>query len=186
MNRRELLKFIAAATGCAFIGTGRVLAATISGSDMKFSAGDIAFFDEVAETILPKTKTPGAKEAKVGEFIAVYSSACYEPAQLQVLTEGIALLNAHMQKKFGTDFLRAGVKHQQTALIEIDRQAKEVAASSKDNPNLPPHYFTLIKQLTLLGFFTSEPGSTRVARYRPVPGKYKGCINYRKGDTFWA
>jgi hypothetical protein len=49
-----------------------------------------------------------------------------------------------------------------------------------------PHYFTLMKQLTLLGFFTSEPGSTRVLRYRPVPGKYKGCVPYRKGETSWA
>jgi hypothetical protein len=43
-----------------------------------------------------------------------------------------------------------------------------------------------MKQLTLFGFFTSEPGSTRVLRYRPVPGKYKGIVPYKKGETSWA
>jgi hypothetical protein len=43
-----------------------------------------------------------------------------------------------------------------------------------------------MKQLTLFGFFTSEPGATRVARYRPIPGRYKGCIPYVKGETFWS
>ena len=48
-----------------------------------------------------------------------------------------------------------------------------------------PHWFTLMKQLTLFGFFTSEPGATKVARYRPIPGKYKGVVDY-KGEAFWA
>jgi hypothetical protein len=43
-----------------------------------------------------------------------------------------------------------------------------------------------MKQLTLFGFFTSEAGSTRVSRYRPVPGPYRGCVPYVEGETFWA
>ena len=49
-----------------------------------------------------------------------------------------------------------------------------------------PHYFSLMKQLSLLGFFTSKPGATKVLRYIPVPGKYEGCIDYKKGETAWA
>jgi len=38
----------------------------------------------------------------------------------------------------------------------------------------------------LLGYFTSEAGCTKALRYIPVPGKYVGCISYRKGDKAWA
>jgi hypothetical protein len=40
----------------------------------------------------------------------------------------------------------------------------------------------MMKQLTLLGFFTSEPGATKAVRYIPVPGRYDGCVPYKKGD----
>ena len=70
-------------------------------------------------------------------------------------------------------------------LIDIDAEAKRRARELGDNSNQPPHWFTLCKQLTLFGFFTSEAGASRVARYRPVPGPYKGVVPY-KGETFWA
>jgi hypothetical protein len=43
-----------------------------------------------------------------------------------------------------------------------------------------------MKQLTLLGYFTSEIGATQTLRYVAVPGKYEGCIPYKKGDKAWA
>ena len=81
MDRRELLKMIALATGGAVIGGEFFLAGCKNkeaGSGMAFSSEDIAFLDEVAETILPKTQTPGAKEAEVGKFMTVMVNDCYE------------------------------------------------------------------------------------------------------------
>jgi len=51
---------------------------------------------------------------------------------------------------------------------------------------MPAHYFTMMKQLTLLGYFTSKPGATEALRYVPVPGRYEGCIPYTKGEKAWA
>lgn len=181
MNRRDLLKCIAAATGCALVGMEGALAAPSVRSP--FSARDFAMFDEIAETIMPRTDTPGAKDAAVGPFIARYSVACYEPAQLQILKQGIGTLDTQMRTKAGVDFLHASPAQRQALLIDIDLQARK-HAKVPDQP--VPHYFTLMKQLTLLGFFTSEPGSTRVLRYRPVPGKYKGIVPYVKGEASWA
>lgn len=48
------------------------------------------------------------------------------------------------------------------------------------------HYFTLFQQLTLMGFFTSEAGYTQVLRFEMVPGAYKGCVDYKKGETALA
>jgi hypothetical protein len=50
----------------------------------------------------------------------------------------------------------------------------------------PNHYFGMMKQLTLLGYFTSEIGATQALRYIAIPGKYEGCVPYKKGDKAWA
>lgn len=181
MERRDLLRFIAAATGCAFVGIEGALAAPAARSP--FSKRDLAMLDEIAETILPRTDTPGAKDAAVGAFIARYSVACYEPAHLGILQEGIGTLDARMRATAGIDFLQARPAQRQALLTAVDAEARKHAAGSGQPA---PHYFTLMKQLTMFGFFTSEPGSTRVLRYRPVPGKYKGCTPYRKGQKSWA
>jgi hypothetical protein len=44
----------------------------------------------------------------------------------------------------------------------------------------------MMKQLTLFGYFTSKEGATQALRYKAVPGKYEGCIDYKKGDKAWA
>jgi hypothetical protein len=181
MHRRELLKLIAAATGCALVGMESALAAPAVRTS--FPAHDLATLDEIAETIIPRTDTPGAKDAAVGAFIARYAQACYEPAQLRSLQQGIAAIDARMRAQAGVDFLRASPAQRHVLLTTIDREAKHQV---KDATQAAPHYFTLMKQLTLLGFFTSEPGSTRVLRYRPIPGKYKGCVPYQKGQSSWA
>jgi hypothetical protein len=181
MDRRDLLKLIAAATGCALVGMEGAIAAP--GAHTPFSKRDLAMLDEIAETIIPRTDTPGARDAAVGAFIARYAQACYDPAQLRSLQQGIGTLDARMRAQARGGFLHATPAQRQALLTSVDLEARKHA---KEAGQAAPHYFTLMKQLTLLGFFTSEPGSTRVLRYRPVPGKYKGCVPYRKGETSWA
>jgi hypothetical protein len=43
----------------------------------------------------------------------------------------------------------------------------------------------MMKELTLLGFFTSEIGGTKVLSYAEVPGRYDACIPYKKGDAVY-
>ena len=187
MQRRELIQLIVALTGCAFVGDDAPWAAADLESPLPYSDSDVEFLDDVAETILPRTDTPGARDAAVGAFMARYSAACYPPEHIALLKSGLLDIDAQMQVLQGKGFRQANTAAKISLLTQIDRQAKEHArladAKTRDES---PHYFTLMKQLTLYGFFTSEPGATRVVRYRPVPGKYKGCIPYVKGETFWA
>jgi hypothetical protein len=103
------------------------------------------------------------------------------------LQNGIGDIDGQMKKPRGVKFIHAGEEEKRSLLTTIDTQAKQYAQTlGLPGDDKLPHYFSLLKQLTLLGFFTSEQGATRVARYRPVPGKYKGCTPYSKGETFWA
>lgn len=187
MQRRELIQLIAALTGCAFVGRDALWAAGDSPTSLPYSDAEIEFLDDVADTILPTTDTPGARDAAVGPFMARYSAACYPPEHIALLKSGIADIDEQMQALHGKGFRPADEQAKILLLTQIDRQAKQhTHRADAKLGDAAPHYFTLMKQLTLYGFFTSEPGATRVVRYRPNPGKYKGCIPYVDGETFWA
>ena len=91
MDRRELLKMVALATGGIVIGGEFFLAgcknkdAAVAG--MSFSKNDIVFLDEVAETIIPKTNTAGAKDAEVGKFMTMMVNDCYAEADQRIFHE---------------------------------------------------------------------------------------------------
>jgi hypothetical protein len=187
MDRRELLKMIGLATGAVVIGgefflTGCKSSPAVGGAT--FSPADIAFLDEVGETILPATKTPGAKAAQVGTFMTVMVNDCYTTNDQKVFHEGIGKLDAASKKANSKSFLEATPEERTALLVQLDKEAKEYQGSKKgDEPN---HYFTMMKQLTMLGFFSSKPGATEALRYVAVPGKYDGNFPYKKGDRAWA
>jgi len=180
MERRDLLKLIASATGMAMIGMpsavfgyGRV---PVQAPGNAFSAADVALLDEVAEVILPRTNTPGAKDAGVGLFMAQYVTDCYTDEQQALFRSGLADLN-------GRNFMALTSAARADLLRTLDTEAKARAAG--DGPK-EPHYFTMLKQLTLFSFFTSEVGATQVLRYVAVPGRYDGDMPYEPGTPAWA
>jgi len=177
MERRELLKMIASVTGMAMIGMpGLVSGHGVSpGVEHAFSAADVAKLDEIAETILPRTTTPGAKDAGVGLFMAQFVTDCYTAGQQAVFRAGLTDLDT----RAGGRFIALAPEARTRLLDSIAEQAKAQAGEHG------PHYFTMLKQLTIFGFFTSKIGSTEVLRYVAVPG-YCEDVDYIPGTPAWA
>src|SRR5689334_19220352 len=136
MERRELLKMIALLTGGAVVGADLFLIGCNTTTGKYFSENDIAFFDEVAETIIPKTDTPGAKDAETGKFIATYAMGCYDEAQQKTLFDGIQQLNNAAEKKYAAAFMQLTVQQKEELLSIIDKEA-EAYNGSKDE-QAPP------------------------------------------------
>jgi len=192
MNRRELLKMISAATGTALVGGGTLLAGCsrepasppagdASPAQLEFGEQDVKLLDEVAETILPRTDTPGAKDAEVGRFMTVFVRDCYTQAEQVQFHTGLVQLEEASEAAYGRKFLQLEAEERRELVRRLDATAKaQVEQSGK------AHYFTMIKQLTLLGFFTSEPGGTQALRHVAIPGRYDSCMDYQKGDRAWA
>ena len=186
MNRREALSSVALLLGGTIIGSQAFLSGCKSSTDAgtSFSATDISFLDEVAETILPATGTPGAKAAKVGEFMTVIVKDCYVEADQKIFMEGMKKLDEASKKKNSKTFMESSPEQRHDLLVDLDKEAKEYQKTKKkEDPN---HYFRMMKELTLWGYFTSEVGAKQALRYVAVPGKFEGCIDYKKGDKAWA
>lgn len=182
MNRRELLKLIAAATGTAMIGSTALMSgcATAPETPLSFSAEDIALLDEIAETILPRTDTPGAKDAKVGQFMSVYVPDCYTPEEQKIFYAGLLKINEDTRKTYGRSFMALQPEERNEFISRLDQLARAQSSSGD------LHYFTMMKQLTLFGFFTSETGATQVLRHVAIPGRFDGEMPYQPGDRAWA
>jgi hypothetical protein len=188
MDRRELLKMVALATGGVVIGGEFFLAgcknkdASVAG--ISFSQNDIAFLDEIAETILPKTNTAGAKDAKVGKFMTMMVNDCYNEPDQKIFHEGMSKLDDACSKMHGHSFMKADAGHRKELLTSLDKEAKEYTKNKK--PEDPNHYFQMIKQLTLLGYFTSKPALEQNFNYQMVPGRFDGSMPYKKGDKLFV
>jgi hypothetical protein len=205
MDRRELLKMIAMVTGSAVIGGEFFLAGCTSGAKTEagFTAANISLLDEVGETILPATSSPGAKAAQVGEFMKVYVTDCYSQAGQQAFLKGIAELDQTSKTIQGKSFMDCSQEQRNQVLLKLEDESKSFnkALDEKERPlrevlrkdnmeNMftpePRHYYTMMKQLTLLGFFTSKIGVTEAMRHVPVPGKFDGAFPYKKGDKAFS
>lgn len=188
MNRRNALNRVALILGGTVIGAEFFLSGCKAndkyGASVDFTEKDIAYLDEIAETIIPKTDTPGAKEAKVGAFMTVMVKDTYSEEQQKAFLEGMNKLNEASDKKFKDGFMQITPEQRKQLLIEIDTEAKDYNKTKKKEE--PSHYFGMMKQLTLLGYFTSEPGATKALNYVAVPGRYDACIPYKKGDKAYA
>jgi len=186
MQRREAVKYISLLFGGTVVGAGSFITGcnTKSNDGTSFSESDIAFLDEVGETILPATGTPGAKAAGIGTFMTVMVSDCYETENQKVFKKGMKKLDDVSLKQFNLNFIKASPKQRAELLVQLDKEQKEYMKNKKTED--ASHYFRMMKELTLLGYFTSEIGIKQARRYSPVPGKFDACIPYKKGDRSFS
>ncbi|MBC8034699.1 MAG: gluconate 2-dehydrogenase subunit 3 family protein [Chitinophagaceae bacterium] len=188
MNRREAISAVGLLLGGTVIGSDFFLSGCKTGGkkerQLAFTKDDIAYLDEIADTILPATDTPGAKAAGVGTFMTVMVNDCYEARDQKVFLDGMDKINELSSKKYRKEFLEATESQRLELLTELDKEQKEYTKNMKEEDI--PHYFRLMKETALLGYFTSEIGSTKALRYLPIPGRYDGNVPYKKGDRAWA
>ena len=197
MDRREAVKRVTFMLGgMALVGSGSGLLTACSNADRAavakagatgtFNADDIAFLDEVSDTILPTTaKSAGAKAAKTGAFMALMVTDTYTPEDQKVFRDGMAALNdASKKANSGATFMSATPAQRTALLTALDQEQFDFQKTKKKDD--PQHYFRMMKELAMLGFFTSEIGYTQAMRYKESPGPFQPCVPYTKGDPAWA
>jgi hypothetical protein len=180
IDRREAIKRTAMLMGAA------VSASAISGvlngckptpeliyTPVFFTPDQARIVTEVCEIIIPKTDTPGAKDAGVPGFIDTMLKDCYNKDDQERYLEGLTAFDELAKTTYSERFIYCEAE-QQTELVKVVHD--EALQMMKENREAKRPFILMTKELTLLGFFTSEPGATQVLQYVPVPGLYKGCI----------
>lgn len=185
MQRREAVQYISLLLGGTIIGSNYFLEGCKSktGVSMSFTPEDVSLMDEVSDTILPPTKTPGAKAAQVGQFMTVMVNDCYNASDQKIFHEGLGKLDDFANKTYNNSFIKLNPQQRHDLLVKLDEEQKNYMKNKKKED--PSHYFRMVKELTLLGYFTSKIGCTQAMRYVETPGRYDGCVDYKKGETAW-
>ena len=184
MNRREALKRI------AFLMGGTVSAAAILAIEKGYAATtaagsrpavlnppQLAVVSAVAEIMIPRTDTPGAIDVGVPGFIDLMLKEVYTQEDRNRYLAGLAQLDAAGQGEHRRKFV-ALEPTQQIALVRQvhDTAVAEERRSQRAGGHLQRPFILMTKELTLLGFFTSEVGATRILQYAAIPGSYHACI----------
>ena len=131
----------------------------------------------IADRIIPRTDTPGAADVGVPAFIDLLYGEFMSEAERQLLTSGLAEVEAAAMSAHGASLL-ALTGERQDVLLRGIAHAEEGREQT---------FFGLIRSATVLGYFTSEPVGRTVLHYDPVPGRYDACIPIDKvGRRNWS
>lgn len=194
VSRREALRHVTALLGGLALTGGTGLLAAVLPTDAEarlalareqgFTDTDIAWLDEVADTLLPETDTPGAKAVATGAFIALMVQDTYTTGEQAQFREGMRALEQWAVDEKGSGFMALPAAERLSVLEHFD--AEQYAFMADKDGDDPAHPFRMFKELCLLGYFTSEIGYTQAQRYEETPGRFDPCVTRDPDDRSWA
>jgi len=200
MNRREAIQKAALTLGYAISASAAfgVLHGCKAKPDLVykpdfFTEDQALTISELAEIILPKTATPGEKDVGVPGFIDDLLKEVYTKDQQEKFLKELSAFDEEAKKEYGDSFgllkkedqlAFVKKKHDQAMNSDVAKRPAGFRNYSKKKDEVP--FILTVKELTLLGFFTSEPGATQVLQYIQVPGPYQGCVPLEKVGKAWA
>lgn len=175
MKRRALLAGAGALAAAAALW--KLLPRDGSGTTAPAAAAAPAdpFLERLCDLVIPDTDTPGARAAGVPAFIALalaHGLAGASPADRTALKE-------RLDKEAGGEFLALDAQRQQAVLAPLDAASfsRDPSASAAGEPA-----WARIKQLIVMGYYTSEAGASRELRYQLVPGRWDPDVPLKPGD----
>jgi gluconate 2-dehydrogenase gamma chain len=140
----------------------------------------------IAEQIIPRTDTPGAIDVGVPGYIDRMLAGYYQDKERAVVRAGLAKADADAKAKSGKGFSELSPDDQVALIKVLDRQAFDQARRNAGQPDAVPHFFRILKELTITGFCTSQVGAAKFLKYTANPGPFKGDVPYSDIGKAWA
>jgi Gluconate 2-dehydrogenase subunit 3 len=197
MQRREVLKWLAAGAALPVLPPSLLAIARHAQAQVgeayklrTLSPQQNSMVVTMTDLIIPATDTPGAKAARVNEFIDVILTEWANDTERQDFLQGLADVDKHSNELFGKNFADATVE-QQTALLRVmddGAMAKHGASHARHNNTIPEdrdkqlqgNFWDVFKGITLHGYYTSEIGFSQEQGLQIIPGAYHGCVTAEK------
>jgi hypothetical protein len=137
------------------------------------------------DQIIPATDTPGAKGARVNEFIDLILTEWAFDDERQSFLSGLADVDKKSNELFGKNFVDASSVQQFTLLSAMDesfartftrrRRANNTVPEERDK-QLKGEFFKVFKNITVHGYYTSEIGFKQELKIEIIPGAQHGCM----------
>lgn len=185
MQRREALKRTALFIGGIAIAP-ELLAKALADPYPTLSrlpADRLALLAEMADTILPDTDTPGAKAAKVQDFIAVVVEDCFPPDERSAFWNGLESTDKQCAAAQGKSFVDCSPAERTAFFQKLQADAKNTPSSGSGRGEA---FWRQLKGLTLHGYFTSEIGATQALNYDPIPGGWVADMVIDANTKAWT
>jgi len=175
MNRREVLLMLAgtAALPDQLFALGRTVHKKVRAGTLRaLTPQQTETVATIAELIIPKTDTPGARDAGVPAFIDVMLADWGDEEHRQTFTAGLANVDERSRALSVKDFIACSPEQQTQILTDLDAELARLRDTKADTSK---NFFQAMKWLTLTGYYTSEVGATTEQHFRVVPGRYEPC-----------
>ena len=132
----------------------------------------------IAELIIPQTDTPGARAARVNEFIDLILTEWYDEEEKSTFLTGLADVDSRSRDLYGKDFVDCVEKQQVEILQALDDQVAAREENARRRRNRPPqkNFFFMMKQLTLVGYYTSQVGFEQELHGEIIPSRHAACV----------
>jgi len=186
MNRRQALKNTILAMGYTISVPSLIAIFNSCNSNSSqqwqpqfFSADQANLIGELTETILPKTKTPGAKDLNIDQFIDRLIKQVFSKEDQQLFLKGMDDFENECKNINGKAFTRCSEDERNKLLKQLEEKSGKTSLSiwGIDMKNTGPlSFYRRAKELTLVGYFTSREVGKNILVYDPVPGVYMGDI----------
>jgi hypothetical protein len=143
---------------------------------------------ELAETIIPRTDTPGAKDAKVEDYIIKIITDCTDVKNQNIFINGLADVEDYSRDKFDKSFQKCSIGEKTQVLQHFEKKSHSFngLVGKVEGKFLGEPFFTQLKKLTVTGYCTSEPGATQGLAYDYIPHNYDACIPLKPHQKSWA
>jgi len=143
---------------------------------------------ELAEIIIPRTDTPGARDAGVQDYVINVMLNCASVKEQNRFISGIQEIEDYASDKFGKDFLKCTLKEKSEALKHIAEHAgySSPILNKINDRFLGAPFYPKFKSLVVEGFCLSKPGATQALAYDYIPGSYEACIPLKPHQKAWA
>ncbi|NTE03049.1 gluconate 2-dehydrogenase subunit 3 family protein [Agrobacterium tumefaciens] len=193
MHRREALKNVAFLLGGAIsASTMGVLFESFTLPEneknfVSFSVQDQKIFAEFADIIVPTTKSSaGAKAAGLGKFIPMMMQDCYPKEMQTSFARGFKQLQDKSMQDYKKNYISLTVPERTKLMVDLRLMSiAQKENKSEENKDLV-YFFITARDLTLLGYYSSEIGCTKAREYVLVPGRFDGNAKLKPGQKSWA
>ena len=142
----------------------------------------------LAETIIPATDSPGAKEAGVDAYIITMLKDCTDRKSQNKFIDGLKELEHYCSSSFNKHYEQCSPQQQQQTLKHFEERGKSYNGiiGKVENRFFGKSFFATLKNYTAEGYCTSEAGATKGLSYLFIPGKFIGCMPLQQGQKSWA